>query len=129
MIYEDFNRPKAFRIIENLKQRVTNKPHTLGVMQVRSKKLLTDKESVILGTAKILEAHKKFIKEHANDEEGFYDWSIYSEIISEYNGGASYNREVLELVDILINEFYKNTNDTIQPPTKEPATEIEQNGS
>src|SRR5260221_10480021 len=115
LIYEDFNRPKAIRIVENLKQRFSKKPHTLGVMQVKSKKLLTDKESVVLGTKKIVEAHKKFLLVKANDQEGFHESYIFNYIISDYNEGESYNDEVTSLVQIILENFYKDTKDALQP--------------
>lgn len=115
MIYEDFNRPKIFRIIENLKLKVTKKPHTLGIMQVKSEKVLTDKESVILGTNKILESYNNFLADNVNDEEGFHDSYIYSKIVSDYNGGSSYNQEVLDLIEIVLTNFYKESTDTLQP--------------
>ena len=121
MIYEDFNRPKAIRIIENIKQRMTGKPHTIGLMQVRSDKILTDEQSVILGTNKLMEAYTKYVRENENDEEGSYDVWAFSQIISDYNGGSSYNQEVVELANIILAEFYPNTNDELMPkPTVQP---------
>ncbi|HEY0057737.1 MAG TPA: hypothetical protein VGB56_01300 [Flavisolibacter sp.] len=115
LIYEDFNRPKLVRLAENINHFFSNKPHTLGVMQVRSEKLLSDKESVVLGTQKIVRAYNKCLSENRNEEEGFGESWMYGQIISDYNGGESYNVEVLTLVEVIRDEFYTNTSDTLQP--------------
>ncbi|RYD96128.1 MAG: hypothetical protein EOP54_14485 [Sphingobacteriales bacterium] len=113
IIYEDFNRPKLARIIENIKFRLTNRPHTLGVMQVTTSKLLTDLESVSLGTTKIVDAYKMYLQKPIEKNQDYYEWSTISEIISEYNTGKSYSNEVTELTLEIKEEFYKKTNDTL----------------
>lgn len=114
LIYEDFNRPKIARIIENIKFRITKKPHTLGVMQVTSTKLLTDTESVILGTTKIFDTYKFYLQNRFEVNEEYYEWSVVDQIIGEYNTGTSYGYEVTELVEIIKEEFYKETKDTLE---------------
>lgn len=116
IIYEDFNRPKLARIIENIKFLITKKPHTLGVMQVSTTKLLTDSESVILGTTKIVDAYKLYLQKAAkeNEENEYYDeLTAMSQIISDYNTGTSYCYEVTELTQTIKEEFYKETTDTL----------------
>jgi hypothetical protein len=115
IIYEDFNRPKIARQVENLKFKLTKKPHTLGVMQVRSDKLISDFESVKLGAEKIVNAYKNYLKNPSENSSDYFDWYAKNYIISDYNVGASYNREVNELADIIKNIFYKDTNDTLNP--------------
>lgn len=49
MIYEDFNRPSYLRCIENILARLPapfHREYTLGIMQMRSDKPLTDEESI-----------------------------------------------------------------------------------
>jgi hypothetical protein len=113
LIYEDFNRPKLVRIIEDIKFRMTKKPHTLGVMQVSSTRLLTDSESVILGTTKIVNAYKMYLQKTPNENQDYYEWSAMSQIIGDYNTGTSYSYEVTELAQTIKEEFYKGTNDTL----------------
>lgn len=115
IIYEDFNRPKIARQIENFKFKVTKKPHTLGVMQVKSDKLLSDFESVRLGTEKIVKAYKSHIEKLEETNESFYEWTAIYSIIEDYNSGSSYGSEVSELADIIKSTFYKDTNDTLEP--------------
>lgn len=118
IIYEDFNRPKIARQVENLKFRLTKKPHTLGVMQVRSDKLLSDLESVKLGTEKIVNAYKKYLENPTENGGDYFEWYAKDFIISDYNAGTSYNGEVSELAEIIKNTFYKDTIDTIDPNKK-----------
>jgi hypothetical protein len=113
IIYEDFNRPKLARIIENIKFRITKKPHTLGVMQVSTSRLLTDSESVILGTTKIVDAYKSYLQKPDEENYDYYEWSAMSQIIGEYNTGTSYSYEVTDLAQTIKEEFYKGTNDTL----------------
>lgn len=115
IIYEDFNRPKIARKIENLKFKVTKKPHTLGVMQVRTDRFLSDNESVRLGTKKIVKAYKNHIEKLKETNESFYECAAIHSIIEDYNTGSSYNSEVSELADIIKNTFYKDTNDSLNP--------------
>jgi hypothetical protein len=118
IIYEDFNRPKIARQVENLKFRLTKKPQTLGVMQVSSDKLISDLESVKLGTEKIVNAYKKYLENPTENSGDYFDWYAKDFIISDYNAGTSYNGEVSELADTIKNTFYKDTNDTLGPNKK-----------
>lgn len=113
LIYEDFNRPKIIRIVENLKHTFSNKSHTLGVMQVKSDKLINDKESVILGTNKIVNSCYKYIKENTIEKEKIYEWNVISSIISDYNIGSEYLHEVNELSYEIRKTFYPNSKDNL----------------
>jgi hypothetical protein len=115
LIYEDFNRPKAARIIENIMQKLTNKPYTLGVMQVKSSKQISDIESVQIGTKKIVKSYHDYLNELKNENKDFYEYSAYYSIIESYNGGSSYNCEVTDLISSIRENFYKKTNDTLEP--------------
>jgi hypothetical protein len=113
LIYEDFNRPKLARLIENVKFRLTKTPHTLGVMQVYTHKYLTDMESVILGTKKIVNAYNTIIAEAKEQNEDYNEWRVILKIIEDYNIGSSYSYEVSQLADSIKDEFYKNSIDSI----------------
>lgn len=115
LIYEDFNRPKVARIIENIKQRITKKPHTLGVMQVKSDKIISDLESVKIGTQKIVTAYKDYIDSLNKNDEEYNEYHAQIHIISNYNGSSNYEFEVIELISIINEQFYKNTKDTLDP--------------
>lgn len=115
LIYEDFNRPKIARYIENLKFRLTKKPHTLGVMQVSSDRLISDFESVKLGTEKIVNAYKEYLENQTDTNSTYSNWYAKSFIISNYNVGTSYQKEVSELTDIIKDKFFKAINDAHSP--------------
>lgn len=122
LIYESFNRPKIIRLIENLSFRITGKPHTLGIMQVFSEKMLTDKESVELGSKKIFTAYKKFLENYKSSADKYYgEWSVYGEIIADYNGGSSYRSEVETLVATIMDTFYKSVKELLIPSSKLPS--------
>lgn len=53
MIYSDFNRPKFLRRLDNFIFKITLKPRKLGIMQVTSKKFITDYDSILLVCKKI----------------------------------------------------------------------------
>jgi len=118
LIYEDFNRPKITRHIENFKFKITKKPHTLGVMQVKTDKLISDSESVKLGTLKILNAYKKYLENPTETESKYFDYFAIDYIISDYNGSISYNTEVNTITEIIKSTFYKNTTHTLNPNKK-----------
>lgn len=118
LIYEDFNRPKIARQVENFKFRLTKKPHTLGVMQVKSDKLISDLESIKLGTEKIVNAYKKYLDNPTETDSTYFEWYAKNFIINDYNVGTSYNGEVNDLADIIKDTFYKDTNDTLDPNKK-----------
>ena len=113
LIYEDFNRPKIIRIIENIKHRFSNESHTLGVMQVRSDKLINDTESVILGTNKIVDSYNKYVRENTVEGEEIYEWNVINSIISDYNVGSDYLYEVNDLSYEIRKLFYPNSKDNL----------------
>lgn len=115
MLYEDFNRPRVARLIENLVFKITKKQRTLGVMQVQSIKLITDEESVIIGTNKLMNAYHKYLESINNKEDNFYEWIAYQEIISNYNGGTKYLSEIISLFQSIKDKFYSKTQDSLQP--------------
>lgn len=113
MLYEDFNRPRIVRKIENIVFRLTKKKRTLGIMQVQSENLLTDKESVILGTNKIMIACRRYLESIDYRENSYYEYDAIHKIISHYNGGEKYTKEVSSLYYMIKEKFYKSTNDTL----------------
>jgi hypothetical protein len=115
LIYEDFNRPKLVRFIENIKFRLTKKPHTMGVMQVYTHKFLNDKQSVIKGVNKVVEAYTNYLQNIGIQKDEYYEWPAYTAIISNYNKGDNYTSEVLTLFQQIREKFYKNTTDTLNP--------------
>jgi len=104
MIYEDFNRPKVARFIENIRFKLTNKKHSLGLMQVQTEKYINDEQSVELGLEKLNNAYSKVLKEYGLDKEetikillpdaSINEGSLERKIISDYNKDNDYVDEV-----------------------------------
>ena len=112
IIYEDFNRPKLFRLIEYLNHFLSRKPHTLGMMQVRSTKFIGDTESVRLGMRKILNDFAELQKDYSSDEEftesGEYKDETYQRrLIEKFNPDSTYSYEVIELADEINTKYFK----------------------
>lgn len=118
IIYEDFNRPKIARQVENLKYMLTKKSLTLGVMQIKSDRLISDLDSIKLGTKKIIGAYKNYLENATENSSEYFEWYAKNHIINDYNVGKSYNGEVRELADIIKNTFYKDTNNSLDPNKK-----------
>jgi hypothetical protein len=115
IIYEDFNRPRVIRVLENISFKITKKPHTLGIMQVLSSKLLTDHESVLLGTKKVVKAYSAYVKEVKNNQTYYSEYLAFDFIVSKYNGGESYNHEIYRLFSTIKETFFKDTKDSLEP--------------
>lgn len=121
MIYEDFNRPKVARLIENVCFKLIGKKHSLGVMQVQTTRYIDDRKSVELGIDKIKTAYLRALKKMNlekkelieifspnpdNSEEEYThsdyyqkEWALEQKIISDYNRDDSYSSEVGQLAD------------------------------
>lgn len=125
IIYEDFNRPKAARIVENISFRLTKKKHSLGLMQVQTNNYINDLESVKLGVEKVNKAYQKALKknkldnlkkEDFNSHRGYsYEWEIQHSILKDYNPDASYIHEVSELSDNIFEKFFNDSKDYLTP--------------
>ena len=71
IIYEEFNRPKLIRTFENVSFYLTKRPHTLGIMQVRTAKMINDLESIKCGIEKINNTYYKCLEvEKTNPSRG-----------------------------------------------------------
>lgn len=94
MIYEDYNRPKIVRIIEYvIKVFSPHKKMTLGIMQVGSYTLISDKTSIKLALNRII---PEFFEEDDYPEQN---------AISNYNDGEEYYAEVLSIYSMLYGRF------------------------
>lgn len=110
MIYENFNRPKSMRILEYIKLLFKGSA-TLGVMQVHSRNLISDKISVKRGYEIIQQNYNKFEdikKEQLNDPS--YDGissttNVLDETIYAYNNNQKYVNEVSYIFNLLNNHF------------------------
>lgn len=134
MIYEDFNRPKIVRFLENIVHLLSNKEHTLGLMQIKTNRLINDRKSVGFGVKKIVNKHlelvddfnhnkEKRVKEREERKHQLYiehgikipetsfqhdesDWEITRNLIKDYNPDDEYISEITELTTILQKMYY-----------------------
>lgn len=109
MIYESFNRYKIARILEIIAFRF-NKPRTLGIMQVKTNVLISDKESVRIAVVRIINRYKEMLSQkgiqfdQSNTE--YIPYEVEREIIKDYNPDYNYISDVLELKDDIIARYY-----------------------
>lgn len=115
LITEAFNRPKIYRLIENILFHF-GFAKTLGIMQVTTEKYINDKKSVLVGATKIIndyeqaELKKKEEKAEDGEEETEYYsfWQIRRETIKQYNPDNDYIREVDDLYEAIFNRYYSS---------------------
>ena len=106
MIYESFNRPTLARVLERLLFGI-GRSSTLGVMQVKTDRMISDKESVKLGAAKIVNAYSDFYKAAAASAEPSWNEPYWIAIearrkaIANYNPDDTYVDEVTQIFDAL----------------------------
>ena len=102
MIYEDYNRPYLVRLIEYLKLFITGEA-TLGIMQVSTKRIINDDESVRIGYERIKESYCS-MKKMTQEEK-------INKTISMYNKGQEYLNEIKGIYEVLkiINKFKNST--------------------
>ncbi len=110
MIYENFNRPRAVRWIEYARFFLTKKEHTLGIMQVKSRKFINDRESILLAIDYIKDTIKDTEKLTYLDVDGF-DW-LAGTIADRYNGESlGYDNEVLWILHFITSNHFEHVNE------------------
>ncbi len=113
IMYEDFNRPKLFRIIEYINHFFNRKPHTLGIMQVTTTKFIGDRESVKLGTQKLQHDYialktEYLAEKNRSTNEEYYDENYQSKLIEKFNPDLSYSYEIVELANEINIKYFNN---------------------
>lgn len=120
IIHENFNRPKVYRLIEYLSRLFTYKEKTYGIMQVRSKRAISDTQSVEIGTKIILDDFNELIREYKSkienreDNDYYYNSIAYIDnelqnlLIRNYNHCDNYTYDIIQLADYINEKFYKN---------------------
>lgn len=88
MIFEDFNRPRFFRIAERVFFKLGFVSST-GIMQVKNHTVLSDSESVVKAQELILNSYNK--------HRGMYEYELVGKILVDYNPDAYYRSEVRDI--------------------------------
>lgn len=122
MVVETFNRPRYARLLESLTAFVW--PVTQGVMQVYSEKRISDRESVEIGSKKIVALYDEIATKGRNTLQKYklnkgaddywykyYDRNFSGYVIErtawQYNHSDDYAKFVREVFEILEKQFYK----------------------
>ena len=126
MILEAFNRPKLYRIVEGMLF-WTGYPRSLGIMQVKAAKNVSDLQSVDLGAAKIVSDHSEVLAELKLDPaESLLRENMNPKLFAEhlenrvvhrtlikYNYSGDYARDVEDLHKLILKEFYTHCEDSL----------------
>lgn len=92
MIYEDHNRPPLFRAAERLWMALhPGKEMTLGIMQVKTRRPISDTESIRLAAEKLVPVYLEHLRSHPL-------WHA----LRDYNSGADYVQEVTAIYNELL---------------------------
>ncbi len=103
LIYENFNRPKAYRLIENILF-FFGLAKTLGIMQVTTDRYINDLESVILGAEKIVSDYELAQTTH---ESQYGNWGVRRIALKAYNPDDDYIFEVQQIYTDVYSNFYR----------------------
>lgn len=106
LIFENFNRPRIIRFIESTWTKITGQKTTQGIMQKPSKVLMSDTQSVIIGSNQLFQKYNEFNKTE-------YPYKIFSRIIKQQCPDKKYIRQILFIAKAVIDnsdnkEDYKN---------------------
>lgn len=119
MLHENFNRPKAFRLLEYVKSIFSKHQVSLGIMQVKSEAFITDSQSVEKGIeilrTEVQALLPKFLEENEREFENSYqieylEQAYQANLIRKYNHCDDYTYDIIELMDYINEKFYRNNN-------------------
>ena len=126
LIVEDFNRPAPARGVERLLFRV-GAAKTLGIMQVRSERVLSDSESVMLGIHNLLACYRRAAADGSwrNREDRSY-WNAKQILAYEekclihgtlvlYNPSGDYARDVYSIFEKLLKQQPLSDGSSLHP--------------
>jgi hypothetical protein len=113
MIYEGFNRPKAYRLLERALFHL-GLAKTLGIMQVKTSVSISDRQSIELGARILSHAYQSAlatqIPSRASDyEQRWKEARARRQAVIIYNPSASYADEIQKLYDMITSEFRSKT--------------------
>jgi len=114
MIVENYNRPPLVRMVENQKFRLSHKRMSLGIMQVKTDKMIDDKESIRQAAGIISKLRQEYIGNRNEDELGALGrlGSYIHTLAEKYNGGNwEYAREVREIFETINSMHIKDVYD------------------
>ena len=101
MIYENYYKPKLARKLDVIKFRIDNEERKLGIMQVKTKKLITDEESIEITIKKLEKIYNKLSTNKKIKKE-----ELPNQIIKEYTKKENSYEEIIDIYNQII-EFNK----------------------
>lgn len=116
MVFESFNRPYLFRVMENIGFRV-GLSKTLGIMQVTTREAIDDSESARQGIGKMVSSWDQH-----RDDTG--EWQLQRIILEDYNPSGLYESEVSELASIIFREMFPDSTDQLSNEPKKDHTDF-----
>jgi hypothetical protein len=123
MIHEDFNRPAIFRAVERVLFFV-GAAKTLGIMQVRSDRYLSDIESVKVACARLVTDFDAVADSLGTDQPfgvSEADWqrrqkerAELRKIVARYNRSTEYCDEIQRLCELIRNRYYRDPSAVVE---------------
>jgi hypothetical protein len=98
LIFENFNRPTFIRWLEGIWSRISGKETTLGIMQIKSRKPITDVESILTGVSSL----KKEYDEMKSNERS----NMFGNVIKHHSPDRKYIRQVLFISKAIIDHSF-----------------------
>ena len=98
LIYENMNRPSLVRKLENLFVRFFPIELTLGIAQVKSRRPLTDEESILIAIQRLKGSNELIKHIFQSDDEKHLE---VRKIISPYNSNKDYSDSIIQILGIL----------------------------
>lgn len=99
MIYENYNRPSAIRKIDRIKYKFDNEEIKMGIMQVKSKNIITDEESIDIAIKELEGIYIKELKKKNHDK-------IIENTLKKYYSDKDSVGEFIDIYNV-IEEFDK----------------------
>lgn len=100
MIFENFNRGSIIRLFENIKVRAVHKA-TVGIMQIKSNHIISDKQSVIKAYELIAQYGENCMGNELSEDD-------VEEIAKKYNQGEKYGESIAYIYSRLLEIIKKN---------------------
>lgn len=98
LIFENFNRPPFIRWLERLWLKISGKEATLGIMQTKSRKPITDEESIQIGVSSL--------KKEYDELKSIEQYSIFGNVIKHHSPDRKYIRQVLFISKAIIDHSF-----------------------
>lgn len=99
LLYENYNRPFIYRIIEYIKF-IFTRHATLGIMQVNSRTLISNRTSVKKGYKIIKNEYYRLRKIYKKKNIPLDDWFV-ADVINQYNNGRKYCSEISYIMTMI----------------------------